>query len=66
MARTIYSLWHVSVGGKSMSIQQASYQLGFAPFFPPKMASLLWGLCFVLFWFGILIILYRRRIIIKV
>ena len=65
MARLIDSLWKVNVGGKQMSLQQASYHLTFEPFFPEKFASLLWGLCFVALWLGILSLLYRRNIIVK-
>jgi len=61
----IVSLWKVHFGGKLMSIQQASYQLAFAPFFPEKMASLLWALCFVALWYGILYVLYRRNIFVR-
>jgi predicted acyltransferase len=66
MARLIGSLLMFNVGGKRLSLQQASYQLWFEPFFPAKFASLLWALCFVAFWLGILTILYRRNIIVKV
>jgi predicted acyltransferase len=65
MARVIASLWRVHVGGKLMSVQQASYELWFQPFFAEKFASLLWGLCFVALWWGILALLYRRNIIVK-
>jgi predicted acyltransferase len=37
----------------------------YEPFFPAKFASLLWGLCFVALWLGILTVLYRRNVIIK-
>lgn len=66
MARLIGSLIKVNVGGKVVSLQQASYQLAFQPYFPDKLASLLWGLSFVAFWLGILWLLYRRNIIVKV
>ena len=66
MARLIGSLIKVTVGGKVVSLQQASYQLFFEPFFFDKFASMLWGLCFVAFWLGILWLLYRRNIIVKV
>jgi predicted acyltransferase len=65
MARIIDSLWKVNVGGKQMSLQQASYHFTFEPWFPPKFASLLWGLCFVALWLGIVSLLYRRNIIVK-
>src|SRR5438093_885485 len=65
MARLIDSLLKVNIGGKSVSLHQASYQLWFEPFFPAKFASLLWALCFVSLWLGILTILHRRSIIVK-
>ena len=65
MARLIDSLLKVNIGGKSVSLHQASYQMFYEPFFPAKFASLLWGLCFVALWLGILTVLYRRNVIVK-
>jgi predicted acyltransferase len=65
MARIIDSLWKVSVAGKPVSVHQLTYQLFFAPYFPDRFASLLWSLCFVAFWLGVLWLLHRRRIIIR-
>jgi predicted acyltransferase len=65
MARITDSFWKVNVGGKPVSVHQATYQLWFEPFFPEKMASLMWGLCFVALWYLILLVLYRRNIIVK-
>jgi predicted acyltransferase len=47
-------------------LQAWTFQHSFKPYFEPRFASLLWGLCFVLFWLGILWVLYRRNIILKV
>jgi predicted acyltransferase len=66
MARLIYSLWKVEYEGKSQSIQSVIYQAVFLPWLPPRVASLAFALTFVLFWLGILTILYRRNIILKV
>jgi predicted acyltransferase len=66
MARLIDSLIKVPYHGKPTSLHQVSYLVSFDPFFAPKFASLLWALCFVLFWLGILTVLYRRNIVIKV
>lgn len=67
MARTIDSLWKVSLGGQRVSLHQASYQLLFASWIASeKFASLLWGLCFVAFWWGVLAMLYKRRIFFRV
>ena len=46
--------------------QGAIFQTAYAPFFPPQLASFLFALSFVLFWLGILWVLYRRGIFLKV
>ncbi len=66
MARTIDSLIKVTWTGQKTSLHQATFALFFEPFFPEKFASLLWGLCFVALWLGILTILYRRKIVLRV
>jgi len=66
MARLIYTLWHVNYQGKSISIQDAIYQAVFLPWLPPRVASLAFALAFVLLWYGILLVLYKRKIILKV
>ena len=49
-----------------VSLQALSYRTLYKPYFPPKLASLLWALTFVLVWYGILWILHRRRIYVRV
>jgi predicted acyltransferase len=66
MARLIYTLWHVDYHGQSVSIQNAIYQSVFLTWLPPRVASLAFALTFVLLWYGILLMLYRRKIILKV
>ena len=66
MARLIYTLWHVSYEGKSVALQDAIYQRVFLTWLPPRVASLAFALTFVLLWYGILLVLYRRKIILKV
>lgn len=66
MARLIYTLWHVNYNGASVSIQNAIYQIAFASWLPPRLASLGFALLFVLLWYGILLVLYKRKIILKV
>jgi predicted acyltransferase len=66
LARLIYTLWHVDYQGRSVSIQNAIYQIAFASWLPPRVASLAFAIAFVLVWYGILSILYRRNIILKV
>ncbi|HVS61351.1 MAG TPA: DUF5009 domain-containing protein [Gemmatimonadaceae bacterium] len=66
MARLIYTLWHVNYHGKSTAIQDAIYQSVFLPWLPTRVASLAFAIAFVLLWYGILTVLYRRNIILKV
>jgi predicted acyltransferase len=65
-ARLIYTLWKVEYDGKLQSIQSVIYQAVFLSWLPPRVASLAFALTFVLFWLGILTVLYRRNIILKV
>jgi predicted acyltransferase len=66
LARLIYTLWHVEYQGKSVAIQDAIYQSVFLPWLPERVASLAFAISFVLLWYGILLVLYRRKIILKV
>jgi len=66
LARLIYTLWHVNYQGKSVAFQDAIYQIFFLPWLPPRVASLAFAISFVLLWYGILLVLYRRNIILKV
>jgi predicted acyltransferase len=66
MARLIYTLWHVNYNGQSTALQDAIYQSVFLPWLPERVASLAFAITFVLLWYGILLVLYRRKIILKV
>jgi predicted acyltransferase len=66
MARIIYSLIKVPYGGEIVSLQTAMYEAAFASWLEPRNASLAFAVCIVLFWLGILTILYRRKIFLKV
>ncbi|MHB1097481.1 MAG: acyltransferase family protein [Gemmatimonadaceae bacterium] len=66
MARIIYSLWKVEVDGKQVSVQAVVYKSVFASWLEPRNASLAFAICFVLFWYAILAVLYRRNLILKV
>jgi predicted acyltransferase len=66
LARLIYTLWHVNYHGKTVAVQDAIYQSVFLPWLPPRVASLAFAISFVLLWYGILTVLYRRNIILKV
>jgi predicted acyltransferase len=47
-------------------LQPWSYKTFFKPYFAPPLASLLWALTFVLFWYLVLLLLYRKRIFVRV
>ena len=49
-----------------VSLQQTIYRALFKPYFPPQLASFLDALLFVAVWWGILALLHRRNIILKV
>jgi len=66
MARLIYSIFKVTVDGRSMSAQGAFHHVVFEGWLPPRLASLCFALTFVLFWYAILLVLYRRKIYIRV
>jgi predicted acyltransferase len=66
MARLIYTLWKVDYEGKSQSVQSVIHQVLFLSWLPPRVASLAFALTFVLFWLGVLTVMYRRNIILKV
>jgi predicted acyltransferase len=66
MARCIYTLWRVNYHGQSVSLVEAIYQSMFLPWLPPRVASMAFALTFVLLWFGILSVLYKRNIVLKV
>jgi predicted acyltransferase len=66
MARCIYSIFKVGLDGKRVPLQAAIYQTLFASWLAPINASLAFAVAFVLFWYGILYVLYKRNIILKV
>ena len=52
--------------GKPIPLEAAIYQVAFASWLEPVNASLAFALTFVLFWFGVLYVLYRKNIVFKV
>ncbi|HTC25035.1 MAG TPA: hypothetical protein VK688_11770 [Gemmatimonadales bacterium] len=66
MARLIYSVINVPFRGDSVSLETAIYRAGFASWLPPELASLAFALAFVAFWYVVLDVLFRRRIILKI
>jgi predicted acyltransferase len=49
-----------------VSLHALSYRTFFKPYFEPQLASFLWSLGFIGIWFGILWLLYRKGIVLKV
>jgi predicted acyltransferase len=66
MARLIYSILKVEYHGQRVSLQSAIYHSAFASWLSPVNASLAFALAFVLFWYAVLALLYRRNIVLKV
>jgi predicted acyltransferase len=66
MARCIYSIFTVSWQGKTVPLQAAIYQAVFASWLEPKNASMAFALSVVLLWYGVVYVLYRKQIFLKV
>ena len=66
MARCIYSIFKVTVGGQRVSLEEGIYETVFASWLSPINASLAFALTFVGFWYCVLYYLYKRDIIFKV
>jgi predicted acyltransferase len=66
LARLIYTLIKVDYQGTRMPLQAAIYESLFASWLSPNNASLAFGLAFVLLFFGILLLLYRRNVLFKI
>ncbi len=66
MARLIYSVIRVPFRGGTTSLQGAIHETAFASWLSPRNASLAFALAFVLLWYGVLEVLYRKRIFLKV
>ncbi|MHB0948315.1 MAG: acyltransferase family protein [Gemmatimonadaceae bacterium] len=65
-ARMIYSILTVNYGGETIALQAAISRALFASWLPPRDASLAFAVSFVLFWYAILYVLYRKKIFLKV
>jgi predicted acyltransferase len=66
LARLLYSILKVNYEGQRVSVVEAIYRTFVSWGLEPVNASLAFALSFVLLWFGILWVLYRRRIFLKV
>jgi predicted acyltransferase len=64
MAKLFYLIrWE---GGETVTLQQWLYRHLFSSWLPDYVASLAWALAFVAIWWGLMSLLYERRIFIKV
>jgi predicted acyltransferase len=66
MARCIYSIFKVTYEGKRIPLQEGIFRTLFASWLSPINASLAFAIAFVLVWYGILSLLHRRGIVLKV
>ena len=66
MARLIYSMIKVDVGGNAVSLQKVVYDAAFASWLAPRDASLAFALAFVGVWLAILWVCWKRGIVFKV
>jgi predicted acyltransferase len=66
VARLIYSVLRVNVGGTEVPLQKAIFDAAFASWLSPRNASLAFALAFVAFFYAILDWCYRRGIVLKV
>jgi predicted acyltransferase len=66
MARMIYSILKVEYAGETISLQAAIYRSAFLSWLAPVNASLAFAISFVALWLGILWVLWRRGIVLKV
>jgi predicted acyltransferase len=66
MARLMGSIIKVERNGQVVSLQKAIYDSSFASWLAPMNASLLYAVCFVLLWFAVLWVLYKKGVLLKV
>jgi predicted acyltransferase len=66
LARTLILVQTVDAQGQSISVKRWMYEEIFAPVAGPVNGSLLYAVANVIFWLGILWILHRRKLFIKI
>lgn len=66
LARLIYSIAKVNVGGERVSLVEAIYRTGLLPWLDPRVASLAFALLFVGFWYLVLLWCWKRNIVFRV
>ncbi len=66
MAKSM-GIWKVTnAAGQEVFLKTYLYQSFFVPLASPINGSLLWAIAYVLFWLGIMWILYWRKIFVKI
>jgi predicted acyltransferase len=66
MAKILFLIRWPTTGGETITLQAWLYRHLFASWLPDYVASLAWALLFVAFWWGVAVLLYRRRIFLKI
>ena len=66
LSRLLYTTIRVPYEGATVPLQQAIHRSLFAPWLPPKAASLAFALAMVAFWWAVLALLDRRGVRLKV
>ena len=66
LGRIVGSLWRVTVDGEKVSMQKWLFREWLLPIGDPKVASLAFALLWVLGWYAVLAVLFRRGIVWKV
>ncbi|HEX8282469.1 MAG TPA: heparan-alpha-glucosaminide N-acetyltransferase domain-containing protein [Pyrinomonadaceae bacterium] len=66
LCANLISIISLTRAGAAVPLQTILYESLFASWAAPKNASLAYAVCTVLFWLGVMTLLYRRRIFIKV
>jgi len=66
-ARALIYWWKVTgPGGQPQALKTFLFEKFFAVWLTPVNASLLWAICYVLAWYGVVWILYKKRIFITI
>lgn len=65
MARLIYSIIQVDYQGQTVSLQAALYRSMYASWLSPRNASLAFAISFVLVWYAILVVLWKKKVFVK-
>ena len=66
LSRLIYTVIQVNYRGQQVPVESAIYQSAFASWLTPRNASLGFAICYVLLFYALLYLLYRKRIFVKI